>query len=228
MPLLHGHLADHQRVMVARVVCLAACGMLQAQVCNWELSGTPTNLRVWPNKAVYPHLTQLIQLTPAAAVTSSSSAAPAPHPTAPAAAEHCLDWALLAELLQSGAWSSSGSLHLLAGGSDALLPARYDTQDRLVCQATGRQRVLLLPPEQAFTGVYPYPVHHPYDRYSAVDWEEPELDHWPEAAQVWGGGGRTGCCLMRSVPCPCYKHSKLQQEACRRHAVAVGCCKLIR
>jgi hypothetical protein len=54
----------------------------------------------------------------------------------------------------------------------------------LLCQVSGRQRLLLVPPEQGFPGCYPFPVAHPYDRYSCVDWEEPELQHWPAAAQV--------------------------------------------
>lgn len=51
-------------------------------------------------------------------------------------------------------------------------------------QVSGRQRLLLLPPELAFAGLYPFPVAHPYDKCSAVDWEEPETDAWPAAAQV--------------------------------------------
>jgi hypothetical protein len=54
----------------------------------------------------------------------------------------------------------------------------------LLCQVSGRQLLLLVPPEQGFQGCYPFPVAHPYDRYSCVDWEEPELQHWPAAAQV--------------------------------------------
>lgn len=101
-----------------------------------------------------------------------------------AAGQDVLDWCLLQQLLHSGQWAQRGSLHLLAGGSDALLPACYHTCDRVLCQVSGRQRLLLLPPDQAFKGLYPYPVHHPYDHYSAVDLEEPELEHFPEAAKV--------------------------------------------
>lgn len=52
--------------------------------------------------------------------------------------------------------------------------------------------MLLLPPELAFRGCYPYPVAHPYDTYSCVDWEEPELQHWPAAAQVRHNQGNRG------------------------------------
>lgn len=161
-------------------------------VCNWELSATPTtSLRVWPNNAVQPHLTQLLHVTPVGAPTTTAApsstdigSTPQQQQQQQLAAQHILDWALLQQVLQAGHWAPAGSLHLLAGGSDALLPARYETRDRLLCQVSGRQRLLLLAPDQAFSGVYPYPVHHPYDRYSVVDWEDPELEHWPAAAQV--------------------------------------------
>lgn len=184
-------------------------------MCNFELSGTPARVRLWPNKAVYPHATKLLKVTPVATTPTANNSTPtAPKPdlattqdsgsrtasntsslqqTDPTAdsssVHHILDWPLLQQLLQAGHWTGAGSMQLLAGGNDALLPARYDTSDRLVVQVAGRQRVMLLPPGQAFRGVYPYPVHHPYDGYSAVDWEEPELDHWPAAAQVSGHRG---------------------------------------
>lgn len=41
-------------------------------------------------------------------------------------------------------------------------------------------------PATAFHGMYPYPVAHPYDTYSQVDWEEPETQYWPAATQVPG------------------------------------------
>lgn len=186
--------------------CLPVHALLeQARICNWKLSGSPTCLRVWPDKAVYEHLHHLLHSTtaqglipnagstaPGQPVTpdsgTTSTAAPASttlQPPSPVSTgQHLLDWALLEQLLQLGTWASSGSLQLLAGGADALLPACYETHDRLLCQVSGRQRLLLLPPQCAFKGLYPFPVHHPYDRYSAVDWEDPELEHWPAAQQV--------------------------------------------
>lgn len=59
-------------------------------------------------------------------------------------------------------------------------------------QVTGCQRVLLIPPEQAFNGMYPYPVHHPYDTYSMVDLEDPDLGQWPHNANVTGL-----CCILK-------------------------------
>ena len=53
-------------------------------------------------------------------------------------------------------------------------------------QVTGRQRVLLLSPQQAFAGLYPYPVHHTYDTYSMVDLEALDPGLWPKFGQVRG------------------------------------------
>jgi hypothetical protein len=51
-------------------------------------------------------------------------------------------------------------------------------------QVLGRRRVLLLPPEAAFNGLYPYPLPHPYDTYSMVDFEAPNTFLWPMFDQV--------------------------------------------
>lgn len=115
-----------------------------------------------------------------------------------------MDWSLLMQLLQDGGWAANGSVSIQAGGSDALLPARYETHDRLLCQVSGRQRLLLLPPDQAWHGLYPYPVAHAYDRSSMVDWEEPELEHYPQAAQV---SRAAACCKHR-------RHHVTQRCAC--------------
>ncbi|KAF6255410.1 hypothetical protein COO60DRAFT_1661632 [Scenedesmus sp. NREL 46B-D3] len=149
--------------------------LLQVDVCQWELqdkgaaaagsSGKAAGhkARLWPNPAVWPHLPQLLHASRAAG---------------PAAAS-LINWPLLQQLLQDGQYQAQGGLQLLAGGRDALLPAKYETHDRLLCQVSGRQQLLLVPPEQGFQGCYAFPVAHPYDRYSCVDWEEPELLHWP-------------------------------------------------
>eukprot|EP00775_Hariotina_reticulata_P005203 gene5203-5441_t len=150
--------------------------------------------------------------------TTASAAPPSAASLAPqAAAIGCLgllDWQLLERLLADGQWSSAGSLHLWAGGNDALLPAKYDVADRLVCQVSGRLQVLLLPPRLCFKGLYPYPVAHPYDSYSCVDWEGPELDDWPGATEVTGRvcSIAPGDALL--VPAYWFLHCQLQQPQC--------------
>jgi hypothetical protein len=41
-------------------------------------------------------------------------------------------------------------------------------------------------PAQAFSGLYPYPVHHPYDQYSMVDFEDVDAAQWPLFDRVRG------------------------------------------
>jgi hypothetical protein len=53
-------------------------------------------------------------------------------------------------------------------------------------QVTGRRRVLLISPSQAFRGGYPFPVHHPYDTYCMPDLEAPNPGMWPEVAGLHG------------------------------------------
>jgi len=57
---------------------------------------------------------------------------------------------------------------------------------------TGSQRLLLIPADYAFNGMYPYPVHHPYDGYTMVDLENPDLAQWPKHGNVKGL-----CCILK-------------------------------
>lgn len=45
---------------------------------------------------------------------------------------------------------------------------------------------------QAFRGLYPYPVHHPYDQYSMVDFDRPDTAAWPKFLS----GVRGRCCIL--------------------------------
>lgn len=57
----------------------------------------------------------------------------------------------------------------------------------MVCwQLVGRRRVLLLDPSQSFQGIYPYPLHHPYDTYAMPDFEAPDTAMWPAFPDVRG------------------------------------------
>ena len=55
-----------------------------------------------------------------------------------------------------------------------------------VMQVTGTRRVLIIDPELSFQGLYSYPLHHPYDTYSMVDWENLDTEQWPLSSQVRG------------------------------------------
>ena len=97
-----------------------------------------------------------------------------------------IDWEWLAGLLRSQRHGPVLRVDLEAGTAGGLLPAQYECQDRLLVQVTGRRRVLLLGPGQAFGGLYPYPSHHTYDRYSMADLEAPDAGLWPKLGGVRG------------------------------------------
>jgi len=97
-----------------------------------------------------------------------------------------IDWLWLNGLCRSQAFGPVMKVDLEAGVRDGLQPARYSLQDELLAQLTGRRRVLLIPPSAAFGGMYPFPVAHPYDRYSMVDLETLDPGEWPGCTQVRG------------------------------------------
>ena len=100
--------------------------------------------------------------------------------------EDSIDWEWLAGLQRSQRHGPVLRVDLEAGTAGGLLPAQYECQDRLLAQVTGRRRVLLLGPGQAFDGLYPYPSHHTYDRYSMADLEAPDAGLWPKLGGVRG------------------------------------------
>lgn len=158
--------------------------LLQVDVCAWELQHHEdvaelvagqqlsqslqlprVSLRPETNSSMWMHLPKLLEWSGDAGAL--------------------LDWRRVAVLLDAGRYSRAGRLRVLAGGRSALLPARYAPQDRLLLQVAGRCHVALLPPHAAFQGAYPFPVSHPHDTYSCVDWEAgPDPVSWPGSEQV--------------------------------------------
>ena len=53
-------------------------------------------------------------------------------------------------------------------------------------QVSGRRRVLLIAPEYARNGMYPFPVHHTYDGYAMPSLDSPDTAAWPKLANVRG------------------------------------------
>lgn len=105
----------------------------------------------------------------------------------PAAALHAaIDWAWLDGLRRSQGFGPVLRIDLEAGTTGGLQPARYSLQDEFLAQIRGRRRVLLIPPSAAFEGLFPYPVAHPYDRYSMVDLESLDPGQWPGCTNVRG------------------------------------------
>jgi hypoxia-inducible factor 1-alpha inhibitor (HIF hydroxylase) len=73
------------------------------------------------------------------------------------------------------------------GLEGAFSPCHYDPQDNAFAQVRGYKRVLLLHPRH-FGSLYPWPVHHPQDRQSRVDFDAPDLKAFPRYAELMGHG----------------------------------------
>lgn len=90
-----------------------------------------------------------------------------------------IDWERLQALVSAQRFGAIGPVSLEAGSRNGVLPLQYSTRDALHIQLTGRRRVTLISPSQAFGCIYPYPVAHPYDTYAMASIEKIDLDQWP-------------------------------------------------
>lgn len=66
-------------------------------------------------------------------------------------------------------------------------PCHYDPQDNLFTQIRGYKRVLLFHPRH-FGCLYPWPVHHPQDRQSRVNFDCPDAGTFPRFQELRGRG----------------------------------------
>ncbi|MGH0117297.1 UNVERIFIED_CONTAM: hypothetical protein FKN15_013820 [Acipenser sinensis] len=82
-------------------------------------------------------------------------------------------------------WGPLTSNLLLIGMEGNVTPAHYDEQQNFFAQIKGYKRCILFPPDQ-FECLYPFPVHHPCDRQSQVDFENPDYEKFPNFKHVVG------------------------------------------
>ncbi|KAM9559673.1 hypoxia-inducible factor 1-alpha inhibitor-like isoform 1-T1 [Salvelinus alpinus] len=82
-------------------------------------------------------------------------------------------------------WGQLTSNLLLIGMEGNVTPAHYDEQQNFFAQIKGYKRCILFPPDQ-FECLYPFPVHHPCDRQSQVDFENPDYERFPNFKNVVG------------------------------------------
>ena len=91
-----------------------------------------------------------------------------------------LEWEALNGLLASQRFSVvERDVRVEMGTRNGVLPARYSTHDQLMVQICGRRRVTLVAPSQAFSCMYPYPTHHPYDLMAMASLETLNAEDWP-------------------------------------------------
>ncbi|KJE91396.1 hypoxia-inducible factor 1 [Capsaspora owczarzaki ATCC 30864] len=95
------------------------------------------------------------------------------------------NWKLLAELQRDANWSDLTTNLLLVSMAGAVTPAHYDEQENLFAQVRGAKRCVLFAPDR-FPCLYPYPVHHPCDRQSQVDFDNPDLARFPRFSELHG------------------------------------------
>jgi len=79
---------------------------------------------------------------------------------------------------------------LFCGQEGDFSPCHYDPQDNMFAQVRGFKRVLLFHPRH-IRSLYPWPVHHPQDRQSRVDFDAPDLTNFPKFAELEGKGLET-------------------------------------
>lgn len=88
------------------------------------------------------------------------------------------DWAWLRRESTRLGWAELSSNLLLVGECGNVTPAHYDEQQNLFAQLCGSKRVVLFSPDD-FCALYPFPVHHPNDRQSMVDFDRPDERRFP-------------------------------------------------
>ncbi|UYV79671.1 HIF1AN [Cordylochernes scorpioides] len=82
-------------------------------------------------------------------------------------------------------WGPLTSNLLLVSHPGCLTPAHYDEQNNIFAQLHGYKRFLLFPP-MMMKCLYPYPIYHPHDRQSQVDFDSPDLSKFPRFNELKG------------------------------------------
>ncbi|RZF37054.1 hypothetical protein LSTR_LSTR012397 [Laodelphax striatellus] len=91
-----------------------------------------------------------------------------------------------ADLIQeANSWGPLTANLLLIAMEGNVTPCHYDEQENLFAQIRGYKRCILFSPDQ-FECLYPYPVYHPHDRQSQVDFDRPDFTRFPNLKNLRG------------------------------------------
>lgn len=82
-------------------------------------------------------------------------------------------------------WGSLTSNLLLIAQEGNVTPCHYDEQQNMFASIRGYKRFILFPPSE-FDCLYPHPVHHPYDRQSQVEFDNPDYIKFPKFKEARG------------------------------------------
>jgi hypothetical protein len=67
----------------------------------------------------------------------------------------------------------------------AMPAAHFDSTRNMVAMITGKRRWFISPPTECHN-TYLYPMHHPSERHTEVDWSQPDFDRHPRFAHTIG------------------------------------------
>ncbi|ESO87419.1 hypothetical protein LOTGIDRAFT_220114 [Lottia gigantea] len=95
------------------------------------------------------------------------------------------NWSWATEQQKKYKWGALTSNLLLVGMDGVITPAHYDEQQNFFAQIGGFKRFLLFDPSM-FECLYPYPVYHPHDRQSQVDFDNPDHERFPNFRNLYG------------------------------------------
>lgn len=94
-------------------------------------------------------------------------------------------WREIVSAAGCGLWTRT---QLFVGPAGTLGSAHYDQYDNVFLQVQGSKSIILFDPQCGHRGLYPFPVHHPYDMRARVDLERPDYDAFPRARELRGAG----------------------------------------
>ncbi|CAG0914784.1 unnamed protein product [Notodromas monacha] len=95
------------------------------------------------------------------------------------------NWKWLESVQKEHNWGNLSSNLIYIGMEGNVTPVHYDEQENFFAQVEGFKRCILFPPE-TFECLYPYPVFHPHDRQSQVDFDKPDFESFPKARHLRG------------------------------------------
>ncbi|KAG1659181.1 Hypoxia-inducible factor 1-alpha inhibitor [Nymphon striatum] len=95
------------------------------------------------------------------------------------------NWSWVNNQQQEQHWGPLSSNLLLIGPQKTVTPVHYDEQENFFAQLYGKKRCILFSPDK-FECLYPYPVFHPHDRQSQVDFDDPDFSRFPKFRDLIG------------------------------------------
>ncbi|XP_055344885.1 hypoxia-inducible factor 1-alpha inhibitor-like [Paramacrobiotus metropolitanus] len=94
------------------------------------------------------------------------------------------DWPFLNSVRSFCVWGNLIQVNLVIGTEGSCTQAKFEEHHMLLAVISGSVRVTLFSPDN-YSTLYPYPIYHPYDRYSQVDFAHPDLIKYPNFRRAY-------------------------------------------